>query len=341
MQRHVVFLVHGMGVHPKGWSNAGWKLLNDAYDSLERSHLWPWDEGFERVEIRFDDCFEQLRDQWKSETGKVLDMLSGGGLQKSAVNRLVDITDRLGKNDFVTTHILDVLLYRFVDTVREAVKVKVGREITNKLSELPTGAPWSIISHSLGTAVSHDTLHALAVAGGSSTSAVRPAQLFVTLANVSRALQTDVKAYRSRVRPALPGQPGALRHFLDVHHTSDPFPAFWPFEPHDAWPDPATRSADRFREISLTAFSQTNVHAFEHYLRDPACHVPIFRALTMPELASAEEETSLRSAFLAQYPQHAFDAARRRLEKIFRKKTGNTRDLVELLRGLHEETRDD
>lgn len=339
MSKQVVFMVHGMGVHPEGWSGNAWDLLKRTYEDLDQSHLWPWDESFERVEIRYDNVFEDIRQRWKEDSGKVLDELGQGGLQSSAVTKIAETAERLGEDDFVTTHILDVLFYRFIDTVREAVKVEVGRQISEKLAELP-GAKWSVIAHSLGTAVTHDSLHALAVGNDSPTSAVRRARLLVTLANVSRVLQTDVKAYQSRVKPALPDRPGVLHHFLDVHHKWDPVPAVRPFDPHDDWPDSETRNAGRFREIKLTAFSGTpNVHGLEHYLRDPNCYVPMFRRLTMPELIPEEEANALRTAFLKEHPQSGYDKLRKRLEKMFRKKTGNHRDLVMVLRELFEEVR--
>ncbi len=338
MQRHVIFLVHGMGVHPPGWSDDAWQTLQTAYKGLDRNHFWPWDEGFERVEIGYDDCFEAIRQRWREDAGAVLNQLGDAGLQKSALTTLADTAKRLGEDHFVTTHILDVVLYWGLRTVREAVKTRVGRQITDTLEQLPTGAPWSVVAHSLGTAVTHDTLHALAVADGAAQTAVRRAQVLMTLANVSRTLQTDIRAYASRVRPAKAGQPGIVKRYLNVCHRWDPIPAFWPFEPHDDWPDASARSDGRYREITLTALSDgPNVHALEHHLRDPACHVPLFRELTMPALIDDSEAEALRVDFLQEHPQAPQDAARRRLEKLARRKTGNHRDLIILLRDYFAE----
>ena len=46
MSQHIVFLVHGMGEHKKGWSSAAWALLKERYEQLENDHLWPWDQSF-------------------------------------------------------------------------------------------------------------------------------------------------------------------------------------------------------------------------------------------------------------------------------------------------------
>lgn len=341
MQRHLIFMVHGMGIHPPGWSNDAWKTLRTAYSALDRSHFWPWEEAFEPVEIVYDDCFEDIRQRWREDADAVLGQLADAGLQKSAITTLADTARRLGEDDFVTTHMLDVVMYWSLKTVREQVKTRVGRQITDRLEQRPTGTPWSIIAHSLGTAVTHDTLHALAVANDAANTALRRAQLLMTLANVSRTLQTDIRAYASRVRPAAPGKPGILKRYLNVHHRWDPIPAFWPFEPHDDWPDPAARRDSRYREITLTALSDgLNVHSLEHHLRDPACYVPLFRELTMPELIDDTEAQSLQADFLQQHPQGAQDAARRKLEKLARKKAGSHRDLILLLRDYYTEVRD-
>lgn len=37
MQKHLLFMVHGMGIHPPGWSANAWQTLRTAYDALDRS----------------------------------------------------------------------------------------------------------------------------------------------------------------------------------------------------------------------------------------------------------------------------------------------------------------
>lgn len=336
MTHHLLFLVHGMGKHPPGWSDSVRQVLRHRYQSLERSQLWPWDSGFRIEEIVYDTIFETLREQWKLDAAQLETQLTQAGLQKSGLTRIQNMLETFGADHFISTHVLDVVMYYFLSTVREAVKVRVGQQITQALSKMPSDAKWSVIAHSLGTAVIHDTLHALASAGGGAKPSIRAAHCLMTLANVSRTLQTDVKAYESRVRPVMPGRRGVLQYFLDVHHKWDPIPAFWPFQPHDDWPDPETRMAGRFREIALSAIAEPNVHGFEHYLRDPACYVPLFRRLTMPELITDEEATTLTREYQRKNSQADFDRLRRRLEKAFLKRTGNHADLVRLLIQYYE-----
>jgi hypothetical protein len=137
------------------------------------------------------------------------------------------------------------------------------------------------------------------------------------LANVSRVLQTEAKAFESRVRPAGPGGAGVTNHFLNVQHRLDPIPACWPFHPSTEWPTPDIRATGRFEHQDLSVVTDPNVHGLDHYLRDPACYVQIFRKLTIPELISSDEERTLTADFLTQQlATAALRKARKKLEAM-------------------------
>jgi hypothetical protein len=331
MSKHIVFLLHGMGEHKEDWSNEVSALLRERYEALENDHLWPWDSSFEPCELRYDDIFEDIRNQWVSGSEAILRTLTDAGVGSTTLNKLTAIAN--GKpSTFLQTHILDVLHYRFVDPVRESVKVRVAKQITDKLSSVPSGTSWSLIAHSLGTAVAHDTLHAVSEPNADGVPGVRKAHLVMMLANVSRTLQTDAKAYESRVRPEGFGQPGITNHFLNVRHQFDPIPACWPFQPGAEWPSPAVRSAKRFEHLDLSVISALNVHGFDHYLGDPECFVPLFRSLTFPKLVSADEARSLRDAHLAtQLPLAKLKKARAELEKMQPPSAISWKDIVRIL----------
>lgn len=331
MAKQLVFLVNGMGEHPSGWSDPAWELLEKNYASLANSDLHPWDATFERVEITYDGLFEKIRSQWAKDADAVLGKLRDGGLGETGIHKLMDLAESAGKDDFVTTHVLDVLMYRFIHQLHEQVKVHVGDQIARRLKDHPAGGAWSVIAHSLGTAVIHDTLHALAIEGRHGFTGTRPAKLLVTLANVSRALQTDVKAYESRVHTRNAGHDGITRQFFDIRHKWDPIAAFREFRPHDEWPDIASRRDGRFQEITLSAITEWNVHGFEHHLRDPSCFVPVFRGLTLDALISKDELMELKTRFLAEYPQQPRDAIRHRLEQLIPAPAGSDADLIRVL----------
>ena len=55
------------------------------------------------------------------------------------------------------THILDVALYKWYPMIAEEARLTV----TKQFQECAKSVNWSIISHSLGTAITHDTLQAM------------------------------------------------------------------------------------------------------------------------------------------------------------------------------------
>ena len=191
MSAHLIFLVHGMGVHDEGWSEAVQTQLAQQYHDLEWSQLYSWGGHFRPVEIRYDDLFESIRARWQRDSPGVVATLREGGLAARGMHKLERLRERVGADGVLQTHVLDVLMYHFVATVREAVKVRVTRQIVDALAAAPAGSRWSVIAHSLGTAVTHDTLHALGAGQVDGSADIRRAHLVVMLANVSRTLQQE------------------------------------------------------------------------------------------------------------------------------------------------------
>jgi hypothetical protein len=152
------------------------------------------------------------------------------------------------------SHAADALLYRLSSTVRERVKVRVAKQIIDEVTkqyDTEQESLWSVIAHSLGTAVAHDALDMLATGHvpGAPVNAFDPkieqANVIAMVANTSRLLETVVDAYESAVKPGRAGQAGrdCLR-FLNFRHFLDPFTIPQMFHPQ-AWPDAATVSANR------------------------------------------------------------------------------------------------
>lgn len=338
MSAHLIFLVHGMGIHQEGWSKALQRQLADQYHDLEWSQLYSWGDHFRPVEIRYDDAFDAIRTRWQRDSPAVVTMLRQAGLAARAMRKLERLRERFGTDGVLQTHVLDVLMYHFIATVREAVKASVARQMVDALAASPPGSRWSVIAHSLGTAVTHDTLHALGAGQVDGAGDIRRAHLVVMLANVSRTLQQEtVKTYASRCRPALPGGDGMTAHYLNVRHRWDPIPARWPFSPHAEWPDPDTRDAGRYMDVRLTRLSGVNPHGFDHHLRDPGCFVPLLRFLGSPGLIPEQEARALDKAFARDHPQGPRDALRRRLDRMMPAPTGDWGQYLEVFRAYFGE----
>ncbi|MEZ5866526.1 MAG: hypothetical protein R3D25_21550 [Geminicoccaceae bacterium] len=271
----------------------------------------PFGERIETVEILYDDIFAGLLADWAAQ-GRQL-AAAGAGLPDGGAEfaRLGDFLGRLDGNNFATTHAADVALYRGLPLVRERVKVHVARQILTALEARATPIsrrlpPWVVVAHSLGTIVAHDALDAIwtlrlppaAVPQGGSnrfdpSQPGAKAELVMMVANVSRLLQSDPKAYVSTVMPGpplspVPGDPGRLRgseHYVNTWHRFDPvtIPGRFAPVPPD-WPDSAAVRDGRFQDIEVRHIHSVQIHDFLHYMADPRLHGALFQRATSPAL---------------------------------------------------------
>ena len=146
-------------------------------------------------------------------------------------------------------------------------------------------------------AVTHDTLHRLANVGKAFDPINSKAKVLTTVCNVSRLLQTEVKALESKVQPGFPGQPARVcEYFFTMRHQLDPFGIPQPFDPQN-WPDAATISAGRYLRCMPKHIHQLNVHDINHYLVNPEIHVPLFRLLTTQAAISDDEFENAKNRF--------------------------------------------
>jgi len=296
VSKHVLFLVHGMGVHDEGWAETVKETLvrlSNRYSAFEAEPL------VDRVsfkEIRYDQSFEETLARWRAAGSGPANFARGKDLAfVGDLDWLDDLSTK--KDDFFWTHITDVLIYRLFALERTAVRASVAtqfaRGVDALLDEDPEGRA-SVLSHSLGTAVSHDAIHALGsqefdvpdLANAFGPTHWRFQNLF-TLANVSRFMATDIDPYTSMVRPGAVGSADTYcEDFYNFRHDLDPFPLPKKFGPSN-W-------GTRFSSESIDTLHHWNPHGLLHYLNDPRVHVPILRALTgFSSVASAEFDTAL------------------------------------------------
>lgn len=326
MSKHLIVFVHGMGVHTKGWSDKAWEILKESSARFEKLPKdAEFDKKFQRVEVVYDDVFESYRKRWKDDSSQIIKLLQqSGGTPPSIVDKVLKVSTVLGKDNFFTTHLLDVVMYRYLSLVRIPVQVSVARQITDALKKAGMGdgtiVKWHVIPHSLGTSVTHDTLHYMFAGGQSEIEVLKPdvfaphCGLFV--ANVSRLLQTAPDVYQSMVKPALNKAYGIFKYYLNAKHIYDPIPIPKPFAPSSTWLDRDTSTArpDSFQHIRINTVLYKNVHALEHYLTNPNVHIALFRALYgMPDIISRAEEDNVLLAFAASAASVQLDAVKAEL----------------------------
>jgi len=320
--KHVIFLIHGMGEHGEGWSQAGQEIIKRAYKEYPQVSWRSFAATYEFHEIVYNNEFQALRELWEAQNLALGSVLKAQGLANELVEELNALAGITNKNNFLTTHVADVILYRFMRQTAAAVRDSIRAQLLNKLKSMDASQPirWSIIAHSLGTAVTHDTLHglytdSLSIGGASLTNVTRP-QVLMMLANVSRILQSDTKVYQSVVRPGAPEGQYAVRYYLNVKHEWDPIPSPRAFRPKPDWPSIDVRAENLYRDIVINAIDEKNVHGFEHYLRNPKVHTALFNALSNRDVIDQATIEAAHLKFIAKTPAGKFEEWVKGLKKF-------------------------
>jgi hypothetical protein len=129
------------------------------------------------------------------------------------------------------------------------------------------------------------------------------------VANVSRALQTFIKAGSSIVRP---GKLGCVSNFFEYRHKLDPITRIRPFTPTDngGWVTHDVFVAN-YALIEPTAVTRANVHDLGHYLAIPEVHQVLFDLLIgfTPKKAERKEAEQQFFATTVQGKATALQAA--------------------------------
>lgn len=289
MPKKKLVVIHGMGQHDDASVK---KEVSDAfstafkfYSSLKNATVA---SKVDVIPVSYNSFFDEYRDKLKQRSGPLGERLAAIDMSVpfpvEVVQRINGLEASLGRDEFFTTHWLDVILY-FLTLLSEPIRLKVAEAIGKAVAEVG-GANVHVMGHSLGTAVLHDTLAKAygpsnLVSGSRKVLNLSPVEHCLggvhMVANVSRALQTFVKVGDSIVRP---GPLGCTTVFVEYRHKLDPIPMIRPFNPtdNDGWvPHDIFRSV--YRLIEPSSVTAANVHALGHYLVIPEVHLPLFRLL--------------------------------------------------------------
>ena len=351
MAKHALVFIHGMGEHTAGWHKPALKVLADALPTYQMFSGAKLEEFVEPVPVLYSDFFTALRAMWKKNVAAIKSALGAeleavDTAERQRINSEFDsIANAIGAgaDTFVWTHAMDVVLYRFFRFTRQKVNVHVASQMLQATDARFTQG-WSIVAHSLGTAVTHNTLAALYTSpllDGQpplKPQETRPKALAM-IANVSRVLQIPAaKVFSSPVMPGSAMDGRACGTYLNVRHLFDPFVYPQPFEPDPNWPPPGTFAPTQYQHIrpsDIAVDKLMQVHDLERYLANPRVHVPLFRAIIGPD-AIPEAEFHDHVAEFDQQQQNAnLDAIRHALEPLLPAKTA---DWAALLRSLFDLT---
>jgi len=244
MEKSHVFLVHGMGSCPPGWS-ANWQQsigrLAKNFEPYKGGRALTEDLKF--VEIHYDHVFDgtEAKPGYRRRWNSLATALQDANLPAD-VRPAIDLlrSDDPGHGaavDFFWTHLLDPLLWYGLLEARKAVLATVCDQlITGLEAAIAAGARAHIVAHSLGTSVVHDALVCLTDSdftqgrldpfqGGrrwdSLTNVANVARLLrATRSPSSRLGVADYDPLRSRVHPS---DGGLVRRFINIRHRWDPF----------------------------------------------------------------------------------------------------------------------
>jgi pimeloyl-ACP methyl ester carboxylesterase len=278
----VILLVHGMGVHGSDWAKdaiAGLTKAAKTYQ-LDGKLGATIKKGAVAIKtVEYDSQFTQILGRWGNDSRTLADYIAANSLAVPA--NLISWLNNADntENNFLWSHVIDVILYRFFSEITTSVRVHVMQQIAQAWKDaldIDSTARVTIVAHSLGTSVAHDSLALLSTkppqgCDGFLAGDRRLAGIFM-VANVSRELETLPQVYDSTIAPpSVRGSNAYTAELFNVHHELDPFTAPRPFKP--AW------GGNDYSDITTTAIREFNTHSFERYIDDPRFHVPLLRSI--------------------------------------------------------------
>lgn len=299
MGKHILFLVHGMGSYGKfedgkwvqdtdGWFKEASDALREAYDDFikddpDLGRGKDFDKRFAIEFVEYDFYMEGYRRDWEAQAGT----WNAFPIDNNIANAVTEFFQGNSDEAFFWTHVADVLLY-LSPLIEDAVYVRVAKQILEALKKYHTAGSldsWSIIAHSLGTAVTSESLQRILrdIDQNAELRVAAPApQVVCMAANVSRALAPGSAAYNAVITPT--GGFGVQR-YISCSHSLDPFCRIRPFKPTD----PAWTGSFRYSDLNkLTDYyllkelldwgvdrenfdkaAAVIPHQFRHYMRQP------------------------------------------------------------------------
>ncbi len=300
----LLFLIHGMGAgarpanDPKWWTGVLSGIRQSAKTYKHDADLVvssPKAGQVLVVPLTYHQFFDAIRDKWRQEAGgevgwlPLLQALAFSDPQ--VVARLPGWVGTAGA--FFWTHVVDVLLYRYVAELTVPIRDEVATQIAEAWhrADLDNGANTSVhfVAHSLGTSVLHDAIATLA-ADPAFSPGTRQITSIVTCANVSGILETNFPAYDSVDRPvdADPPPDGMTAAYFSFRHELDPIAAVKTFRGDlHGWP------ASGYRDEVAIDVKDWNVHGYSHYMDNPIAHLRLFERIWPTEPWKARRDPAI------------------------------------------------
>ncbi|MCG7928977.1 MAG: hypothetical protein N0E44_02880 [Candidatus Thiodiazotropha lotti] len=267
MSKKLVILVHGMGNHPKGSMIKEFKkALSDrakAFGIIEQSYFSKADHK----EFNYSEYFDLLRKQFADNAEarkKGFKYLTGKGFEEKLLLQLTNFESKLSKDEFFYTHWLDVVLY---STMYFGEKIRLDFiDFFDKQRKKYGHSNIHLISHSLGTAVAHDSLAKYYRTESDpfdnipdlKTGDFNIASIW-TFANVTRMVNRLNNLTDPIQSTVVTGTDGCSSNFANIRHKYDPFTWFLTYN----------RRMSNYYSVVPTLIRNVNTHDFYEYITEP------------------------------------------------------------------------
>ncbi len=303
MSKHILFLIHGMGEHQASeWHLPIVSKLCDTFKTYNafQNNGTTLEELVDFVPITYDHIFTDVLETWQQNPSKILAIPPQAHFTPlNIVSWLSNASQK--EKSFFWSHIADVLIYRFMQDEQEQVRMSVINQLKSRLSCETEPPVCSILAHNLGTAVIHDSLHLLYSTPWNNKPTYFNQQYkfqnMTMLANTSRVMTSNVpdqgSFYDKVYYQSLAKPDGAVINYINCRHMFDPIPS-WIYRFNPPWP-----VNEQYQNIRIDHVSQADINDFEHYLDNPAVHIPLFRSILGKFAISKAEYDQKVAAFKA------------------------------------------
>lgn len=217
---------------------------------------------------------------------------------------------RSGADDRLRGTWRSLLCYYAFPDLRARIVTYVAEQIVRHVRDFGLdNCRFSVLSHSLGTAVAHDAIHRMCSSRVMGSTELQPPSFrfesFIALGNLTRFVAADGdRLYEdTRVRPpncGLPRQYCAVSRYITVRHAADALASVVPFAP-PGW------SRDVFESIELRHLHGAAVHSQSHYLVSPQTTDSILLAMFGPAVVTASRRRERLAEFVPYGPPPGFD----------------------------------
>ena len=176
MAKHHLLCIHGVGQHANDWvaseeQDDGLTLKDRFQTSWKQYSVLGNTDDLEFHSIHYDDAIIRLLNNWEDMLGQFATLATKTALMKSGTDFFKELHEKAleteeedSRQQFLRTHVMDLLLFYTIPSVTDAVITYVGRqclEVINRELEQEEDATFSVLGHSLGTSVVEKTLKAM------------------------------------------------------------------------------------------------------------------------------------------------------------------------------------